>query len=205
MRAKVITVVSILVVVVGLIALIQFNSSSKAPVQGSVADPVRGDTAAEVTIEEYSDFQCPACKSLEPVLEKVLQDFPGQVKLVYNDFPLTTIHDHATATAEAGQCAFAQGKFWEYHDQLFQRQSSWEQATDIDTVLIEYAVELGLDSTQFSTCLASDTTIASVDEDVSEGKQAKVSSTPTLFVNGERLIGPTYDTLHAAVATELGQ
>ncbi len=205
MRAKVITVVSILVVVIGLIALIQFNSSSKAPVQGVTADPIRGDTTAPVTIEEYSDFQCPACKSLEPVLEKVLQDFPGQVQLVYNDFPLTTIHDHAVATAEAGQCALAQDKFWEYHDLLFQRQSLWAQATDITAVLTEYAVELGLDSTQFSTCLASDETVPSITEDTAEGKQAKVSSTPTLFVNGERLIGPTYDTLHAAVAKELGQ
>ncbi|MBI4408024.1 MAG: thioredoxin domain-containing protein, partial [Candidatus Kerfeldbacteria bacterium] len=115
MRAKVITVVSILVVVVGLIALIQFNSSSKAPVQGATADPVRGDTTAPVTIEEYSDFQCPACKSLEPVLEKVLQDFPGQVKLVYNDFPLRTIHPNGAIAAEAGQCALVQDKFWEYH------------------------------------------------------------------------------------------
>ena len=205
MRAKVITVVSILVVVIGLIALIQFNSSSKAPVQGVTVDPVRGDTAAAVTIEEYSDFQCPACKSLEPVLEKVLQDFPAQVKLVYNDFPLRTIHPNGAVAAAAGQCAFAQNAFWEYHDILFQRQNLWSPETDPDTIFTDYALELGLDGAIFSACLTSDETVAAITEDEAEGKKANVSSTPTLFVNGERLIGPTYDTLYAAVAKELGQ
>lgn len=205
MRAKIVTIISIAVVAIGLIALIQFKASSDAPTQGQTADPVRGETTAAVTVEEYSDFQCPACKQLEPTLTKVLQDFPGQVKLVYNDFPLRTIHPNGAAAAEAGQCAFAQNKFWEYHDVLFQRQSLWSVETNLEAVFTGYAVELGLDETAFSACLTNDETIASITEDETEGKQASVNSTPTLFVNGERMIGPTYDELRATVAKYLGQ
>lgn len=205
MRAKIVTIVSIAVVTIGLIALIQFNASSDAPTQGRTADPVRGETTAAVTIEEYSDFQCPACKQLEPTLTKVLQDFPGQVKLVYNDFPLRTIHPNGAAAAEAGQCAFVQNKFWEYHDVLFERQSTWSPETNLDPVFTGYAVELGLDEAAFAACLTNDDTVASITEDEAEGKQASVNSTPTLFVNGERMIGPTYDELRATVAKYLGQ
>lgn len=205
MRAKIVTVVSIVVVTIGLIALIQFNASSDVPTQGPTPDPVRGEASATVTIEEYSDFQCPACKQLHPILKQILQEFPGQVKLVYNDFPLRTIHPNGAAAAEASQCAFAQSAFWEYHDLLFQRQSDWSEATDLDPLFTGYAVELGLNEATFSACLANDETIASVVEDETEGKQASVSSTPTLFVNGERIIGPSYDELRAAVADRLGQ
>lgn len=205
MRAKIVTIVSIALVTIGLIALVQFNASSDGPTQGQTADPVRGETAAAVTIEEYSDFQCPACKQLEPTLTKVSQDFPGQVKLVYNDFPLRTIHPNGAVAAEAGQCAFAQNKFWEYHDLLFQRQSLWSAETNLDALFTGYAVELGLDEVTFSACLANDETVASITEDETEGKQASVNSTPTLFVNGERMIGPTYDELRATVAKYLGQ
>ncbi len=205
MRTKIVTIVSIAVVTIGLIALIQFNASSDAPSQGVTADPVRGEDTATVTIEEYSDFQCPACKQIEPTLEKILQEFPGQVKLVYNDFPLRTIHPNGAAAAEAGQCAFAQNAFWEYHDLLFQRQSLWSPEVALDPIFISYAVELGLDQVAFSACLASDETIASITEDETEGNQASVNSTPTIFVNGERMIGPSYDELRAVVADRLGQ
>jgi len=205
MRAKIVTVISILVVTIGLIALIQLNTSTDAPVQGLTADPVRGDAAATVMIEEYSDFQCPACKQFYPTLKQILQEFPGQVKLVYNDFPLRTIHPNGAAAAEAGQCAFAQDAFWEYHDLLFQRQSVWSPELELDPIFTGYAVELGLDEATFSACLASDSTVASITEDEAEANQASVNSTPTIFVNGERMIGPSYDDLRAKVAEQLGQ
>lgn len=205
MRTKVVTIVSILIVTIGLIALIQFNASSDAPTQGQTADPVRGDATAAVTIEEYSDFQCPACKQSYPILKQILQEFPGQVKLVYNDFPLRTIHPNGAAAAEAGQCAFAQDAFWDYHDLLFQRQSAWSPELELDAIFTGYAVELGLDEAAFAACLADDSTVASIAEDEAEGKQASVNSTPTIFVNGERMIGPSYDDVRAAVATQLGQ
>ena len=205
MRAKLITIVAVLLVFVGLIVLIQLNASASTPVQGPTADPVRGDATATVTIQEYGDFQCPACKSLEPTLMKVLQEFPGQVKLVYNDYPLRSIHPNAAAAAEAGQCANAQNRFWEYHDLLYQKQSSWEELGNPDTTFVQYATDLGLDTAAFQSCLDGDTMIASVKEDEQEGIKAKVNSTPTLFVNDERLVGPSYETLRAAVANQLGQ
>lgn len=205
MRAKIITIAAVVLVFVGLIVLIQWNASASGPVQGGTADPVRGDASATVTIEEYSDFQCPACKSLEPTLKQVLQEFPGQVKLVYNDYPLRTIHQNAAAAAEAGQCANNQNRFWEYHDLLFQKQTSWEDLSDPTSTFVTYATDLGLDGATFQSCLDNDEMVASVKEDEQEGTKAKINSTPTLFVNGERLVGPSYETLRAAVAKQLGQ
>lgn len=205
MRAKVITIVSIIVVTVGLVALIQFTNSTTSPTQGATLDPVRGEANAPVTIYEYSDFQCPACKQMHTTLKQILQEFPGQVKLAYNDFPLRSIHNNAAAAAEAGQCALAQNAFWEYHDLLFQRQADWAEAADVDALFVLYGTELGLDATAFTTCLGDDTTLASITEDEAEGNQASVNSTPTLFVNDERLVSSSYEDLRAAVAKELGQ
>ncbi|MFA6475102.1 MAG: DsbA family protein [Patescibacteria group bacterium] len=205
MRVKIITVICVLAIMVGLIALIQWKASTSSPVQGSTADPVRGDDTAKVSIQEYSDFQCPACKALEPNLKKVLQEYPGQVKLSYNDFPLRQVHPSGALAAEAGQCAYAQNRFWDYHDLLFQRQSEWPIADNVETTLADYAAELGLDRDKFQQCLNDDSTLASISEDETEGNNAKITSTPTVFVNGTRLVGPTYDQLHAEVAKQLGQ
>jgi protein-disulfide isomerase len=205
MRAKIITIVAVLAVVVGLVVLIQFTASSSAPQQGDTPDPVRGDTAATVTIEEYGDFQCPACKSLEPSLKQVLQAFPGQVKLVFNDYPLRSVHPNAAEASEAGQCAFAQNLFWEYHDMLYQHQSEWSSLESPTSTFVDYATQLNLDTAAFQTCMDNDTTVAAIKEDEREGLGAKINSTPTLFVNGERLVGPSYEDLRAKVAEQLGQ
>jgi len=86
-------------------------------------DPVEGPTNAKVTIVEFSDFQCPACISAFPVVNQVLQAYPNQIRFVYKEFPLTSIHPYAQKAAEAALCANAQGKFWEFHDKLFSIQS----------------------------------------------------------------------------------
>lgn len=205
MRAKIITIVAVVAVFIGLIVLIQYTASSSSPEQGTTPDPIRGDATATVIIEEYADFQCPACKTLEPALTRVLQEFPGEVKLVYNDYPLRTIHPNAAGAAEAGQCANNQNRFWEYHDLLYQKQTAWSDLDAPDSTFVTYATDLGLDTAAFQTCLDGDSTVASVKEDEQEGLKAKVNSTPTLFVNGERLVGPSYETLRAAVAKQLGQ
>lgn len=205
MREKIIVISIIGAIFIGLIAFIAWSNSTAAPVQGDLADPVRGDATATVTIEEYSDFQCPACKSLEPTLKQILQEFPGQVKLIYNDYPLRQLHPNGAAAAEAAQCADAQQRFWDYHDLLFQYQSAWAVETDPTVSFISYAEQLGLDITTFQTCLDSDSTLASIQQDETEGAAAKISSTPTIFVNGDRMVGPSYDELRKQVAAALGQ
>jgi len=89
------------------------------------SNPVRGDSKASVTIVEFSDYQCSYCARSESTISQVLQQYQGKVKLYYRDFPLTNIHPFSEAAAEASRCAGEQGKFWEYHDMLFDKQTEW--------------------------------------------------------------------------------
>ncbi len=87
--------------------------------------PIRGDKNAKITIVEFSDFQCPFCEKVFPTVEQVLKEYNGKIKLVYRHYPLVTIHPRAQIAAEAAECAKDQGKFWEFHDQLFAQQADW--------------------------------------------------------------------------------
>jgi protein-disulfide isomerase len=139
---------------------------------------LRGNSKAPVTIVEFSDFQCPYCRQVEPTLKQVLAKYPDKVSLAYRDFPLTSIHPQAELAAEASRCAGEQGKFWEYHDQLYNT-SNLER-----TALLDDARTLKLDEKQFDSCLASGKYKAQVQQDAQEGTQAGVTGTPSFFING---------------------
>jgi len=134
-------------------------------------------------IVEFSDYQCPYCHQVEPTLNQVLAKYGDKVSLSYRDFPLTQIHSQAEISAEASRCALEQGKFWEYHDQLF-------TASKLDKgALLEYARNLNLDDKQFGSCLTGEKYKAEIDKDLQEGKKAGVSGTPGFFINGVALSG----------------
>jgi protein-disulfide isomerase len=139
---------------------------------------VRGNPKAPVMIVEFSDYQCPYCHSVEPTVKQVLAKYGDKVSLSYRDFPLSAIHDHAEIAAEASRCALEQGKFWEYHDQLF-------TASNLDKdALVEYARSLKLDDKQFSSCLSSEKYKADIAKDLEEGRKFGISGTPHFFING---------------------
>ena len=146
---------------------------------GYNAARVRGDAKAPVTIVEFSDFQCPYCKQAETTLKALLAKYNGQVKLAFRDFPLRPIHSRAESAAEAGRCAQEQGKFWEYHDALFDDQSKFDEAG-----LTATAQKLGLEGKPFQSCLASGKYRAQIEQDEQDGKKAGVNGTPGFFVNG---------------------
>lgn len=144
---------------------------------------VRGNPKAPVMIVEFSDYQCPYCHQAEPTVKELLAKYGDKVSLSYRDFPLTAIHSQAQIAAVASRCALEQGKFWEYHDQLFT--ASKLEKDD----LLEYARNLKLDDKQFASCLASDKYNAGIDHDLQEGRKAGVSGTPGFFINGIALSG----------------
>ena len=144
---------------------------------------VRGNPKAPVMIVEFSDYQCPYCHQVEPTVKEVLTKYGDKVSLSYRDFPLTAIHSQAMIAAEASRCAEEQGRFWEYHDQLFTA-SKLEKDS-----LIEYAHNLKLDDKQFDSCLTSEKYKADIDKDEKEGRKAGVSGTPGFFINGVALSG----------------
>jgi protein-disulfide isomerase len=156
-------------------------------------DPSRGDVSAPVTVVEFTDFQCPACAAMHPVLEDVLKSYGNKVRFVVRDFPLNQ-HEHAPKAAEAANAANAQGKFFEYITLLFKNQ----KALDIPS-LKKYASELGLDRARFDAALDRGVYAAEVKKDVTDGEMYGVGSTPTIFVNGVQLRTLNADGLKAAI------
>jgi protein-disulfide isomerase len=144
-------------------------------------DPARGDANAPVTVVEFTDFECPACAAMHPVLEEVLKSYGNKVRFVVRDFPLNR-HEHARKAAEAANAANAQGKFFEYAALLFARQ----KALDVPS-LKKYATELGLDRARFDAALDRGAYAAEVRRDIEDGEMYGVDVTPTIFINGVRL------------------
>jgi len=162
-------------------------------------DPALGPAGAPVTIIEFSDFQCPFCQRVVPTLKRVRETYGDRVRLVWKDFPLTSIHPQAFKAAEAAQCAREQGKFWEYHDRLFGNQ----QALDVDS-LKKYAVDTALDAAKFNACLDTAKYAERVQAQMEVGAGLGVNSTPAVFVNGRLLSGAQpYETFSAVIDEEL--
>jgi len=140
---------------------------------------LRGNPSAPVSVVEFSDFQCPYCQKSEAVLRELLAKYKGKVNFSYRDFPLGDVHPQAQLAAEASRCAGEQGKFWEFHDLLFENQSKLERAS-----LLEDAQELRLDARRFASCLNSGRYKPQIEQDVQDGLRAGVTATPGFFING---------------------
>ncbi len=148
---------------------------------------VIGKKNAKVAIVEFSDFQCPFCKSFfDATFSQIKKDYidTGKVKLVYRQFPLTAIHPYAMGAALAAECASEQGKFEAYHDKLFANQTS---LTTED--LKNYASQVGLNTGKFNSCLDSQKYKDKVDADTKLGTDNGINGTPGFFVNGKLVSG----------------
>jgi protein-disulfide isomerase len=146
--------------------------------------PSKGPATAAVTIVEFTDFHCPFCKRVQPTLAEVLSKYPDKVKIVHKDYPIDQLHPAARKAHEAARCATDQGKFWAYHDKLYETapKASPEQ-------LKVYAKEVGLDVAAFDQCFASGKYQAAVQKDIEEGARAGVTGTPAFFINGRVISG----------------
>ena len=159
-----------------------------------------------MTIVEYSDFMCPGCAGLEPIMALLVQNFPADLRVVYRHFPLTSIHDKAALSAQAAEAAGLQGKFWEMHDQLFSRQKEWEQMDpqQFETWLAERAGELKLDVERFKSDLNSPALVKQAQDAWDQGVASGMPGTPFLLVDGEIYSGPlSYANLEAIIQLKL--
>jgi protein-disulfide isomerase len=172
-----------------------------APLREEVAavGPHRGPANAPVTIVEFSDFQCPFCGQLEPVLQQVIKKYPTQVQVVYRHMPLAQLHPDAEKAAEAAVCAQNQGKFWEMHDLMFAEQGS----LSVDG-LKEKARRLGIDAPAFDDCLDSGKSKEAVRLDGQASIDLGLNSTPILFIDGRYVSGTqSLEQLSAIIDDEL--
>ncbi|MFH1426825.1 MAG: thioredoxin domain-containing protein [Candidatus Kerfeldbacteria bacterium] len=200
------TVAAIIVIAGGLIVWFEFRPESSA-VTAESADPSHGPDNAPVLVEEFSEFQCPACAGVAPVVKDIIERYGDAIRFEYNDFPLPQ-HEHASNAAVGAQCAFKQGAFWEYHDLLFENQATWSPMSVDDALdtFTAYAQDLGLDMAAFDSCVTGDEAADLVNEDIREARDLSVNATPTFFVNGTKVEGaPVSVELPKAIDAALNQ
>ena len=161
--------------------------------------PSKGPADAAVTIVEFSDFECPFCLRVVPTLDRILEDYGDDVRLVFRQFPLNNIHPNAQNAAEASLCAADQSRFWQYHDALFAAPGGLDRES-----LQQTASDLGLDVNEFASCLESRRHSAAVDADLNAGRLLGITGTPALFINGRFLSGAQpYEVISAIIDDEL--
>jgi protein-disulfide isomerase len=168
--------------------------------------PSVGDDKAPVTLVEYSDFECPVCKTLHDSLRALLPKYAGKIRVIFKDFPIEQIHPWARIAAIAGRCSYQQDPraFWKMYDLIYDNQeiisaaNAWTKTTD-------YAEQSGLNAETFKSCMASAEAGAAVDASRANGLQVEVNSTPTVFVNGRRMVGADSRLLEQYINYELAQ
>ena len=147
-------------------------------------DPYLGAIGAPVTIVEFADFGCQYCLESSFTMRSLALKYGDDIHYIFRDFPLSDLHTDSQDASEAAACAHAQGKFWEYHDKLFQGSDEWTTEQ-----LLVYAVEINLDTAVFSSCLTNHVYANEILEDYQDGIAAGVRGTPTFFINGYRVPG----------------
>lgn len=163
--------------------------------------PFKGPAKAPVTIVEYTDFHCPFCKQVLPTITQLLSRYSEKVKVVFKDYPIDSLHPAARRGHEAARCADEQGKFWPYHDLLFQN-APRASAEDLKT----YAQKAGLKLPEFDKCFSSGKYKAAVQADVAEGNRVGVTGTPAFFINGRLVSGAQpLDNFVRVIEDELGR
>ena len=163
------------------------QSGTNTPVIITQTDHVRGAKDGKVTLVEFGDFQCPACGTYEPILRQVLADNKDTLKFSFRHFPLTQIHKNALLAAKASEASGLQGKFWEMHDILYDKQEEWGEALNARDFIMMYATTIKLDITKFKSDLESKSLEDKILAEYKEGTGLGIQGTPTFFLNGKKL------------------
>ena len=182
--------------------------TQRVPAQPGAQNPhSKGGAAARVTLEEFSDFQCPACSGLAPGLKRVANDYGDRARVVFRHYPLQ-MHKYAFIAARAAEAAGAQGKFWEMHDMLYDKQDEWSKAMEPRVQFDSYATRLGLDVQRFKADMERQDLAERIKADMLRGNSLGVKGTPTVFLNGRELVPGqlvTEDILRREIEAALAQ
>jgi protein-disulfide isomerase len=167
--------------------------------------PVLGNPNAPITLVEYSDFECPVCRNLHDSLRGLLPNYP-QVKVIFKDYPLDTIHPWARTAALAGRCAFQQDPkaFWKMYDSIYDNQDVISASNVYDKVM-DFASKAGLNPEVFKACMSAPEATQAIDASIANGNLLEVRSTPTVFVNGRRIVGADPRTVQQYLDYEVAQ
>ena len=202
----------LVLVLIGGIAFLVSNTkgheeaTAGVPAEVTDADWILGTSTAKVTIIEYSDLQCPACASYETILKPLIAKYPNDVRLVYRHFPLKQIHPNAVSAGVASEAAGRQGKFWEMHDMLFDRQDIWGKSVTAKDLYVAYAKELGLNEAQFVADMNDKVLEQKLQDSFTTAVTLGLSGTPSFFLNGELIDSPrSFSEFEALIQAELAK
>ncbi len=194
-EAKILIGIAVAVIIGGVLLAIYANPQPQepgAPVDNNTlireTSHMTSKKDAKVTIVEFGDFQCPACATAHPEVKAALEQFKDnpEVNFVFRNFPLDTIHPNAHISAEAAEASGAQGKYWEMHNMLYEKQSEWAASTAPIDIFVRYAQEIGLNVDQFKLAVEQRLYADVINTDYKDGEAVQVNSTPTFFVNGTK-------------------
>ncbi len=178
------------------------SSSAKTPVAGATPDTeayknapvgatpanVLGSPTATVTVEEFADYQCPTCAVQHTKMKEITGLYGNRIKFIFRSFPLTQIHKNAYEAAVSAEAAGMQGKFWAMQDQLFTNQQTWANSSEARKIFEGYAQKIGLDLAKFQSDVVGLPTKTRVDADLERGRKVGINGTPTLYLNGVKLL-----------------
>jgi protein-disulfide isomerase len=193
----------------GLSSNVPANSpAASRPAASNIAPVVhlRGRADAPLLLEEYGDFQCPPCGFFHPILKRIEGEFERDVRVSFHHYPLTNMHKYAAEAARAAEAAALQGKFWQMHDMLFEKQKEWSDAPAARPVFLGYARTLGLDIEKFTQDMDSTPVSSRVLNDTNVGSARGVTGTPTVFLNGREVpyeVITNYERFRAAIESEI--
>lgn len=205
--------ISTLILLVGAVFFLSKNTQPQT--ESTIAtDPTRliradsnkiGTDSAKVKIVEFGDFQCPACGVAHPTVKQIINDYQDKVQFVFRNFPLP-MHLNAKIAAQAAEASGEQGKYWEMHDLLYEKQNEWESSTNPMSVFTEYAKSLNLDINTFQKNIQDSKYTNKITEDQNDGNALNVNATPTFFINGQKIEGtPSLTNFKAKIDAELNK
>lgn len=185
-RTTIFIIITAVVMVVGAKWVIGFLKPSLTE---EVSSRTKGNPDAKLKITEFIDFQCPACAQGSMFLSQYIKEYPDRIYLTVKYFPITIHHQHAYRSAHFAECAARQGKFWQFHDLLVERQYQWKDLFNADPVFEKFAQESNLDIEQLDACLKDDRVRGVISKDKGQGNAWGVRSTPTYLINGKTVVG----------------
>jgi protein-disulfide isomerase len=212
-EAKILIAIAGAVIIAGVLLAIFANPQPKDPGAPVDTDSIirennhmTGSLNAKVTMVEFADFQCPACGSAHPILKKIIAEYGNNpdFNFVFKHFPLDSIHPFARIAAEAAEAAGEQGKFWEMSDLLFTNQAAWTVGNDQLDTFVSYAQQIGVeDIEKFRQSIQRRQYNEIISSDVADGTSLGVNSTPTIFINGEKMANYSYELLKEKIDSAL--
>lgn len=202
----VLIVIGLGAIVLGMVGIVSQKSKLGALITpANSGDWIKGDKNSKVVLVEYSDFQCPACEYFYGIVKNLEKDFPENFAVVYRNYPLSQ-HKYGELAAKAAEAAGIQGKFWEMHDVLFEKQSEWSESGDALKNFASYAQILGLNADKFNTDINSKEVSDKIQNDLADGNNQNIQGTPTFFINGKEIKSPgNYEEFKAVIEKEINK